>query len=105
MRSGEIDTETAWEAYRDNLEFVWSDVELLMENVDGTVVITSDHGNSFGKWGAYGHPSGLVSPELRRVPWDHYECSDKMTYQPEERSKEDTAEDTIEERLESLGYL
>lgn len=105
MRSGAIDTETAWGAYRDNLEFVWSDVELLMENVDGKVGVTADHGNCFGKWGAYGHPSGLVSPELRRVPWDSYDCSDEMTHQPEETNKEDTADDTVEERLESLGYV
>lgn len=105
MRSGAIDAETAWEAYRDNLEFVWSDVELLMENVDGKVGVTADHGNGFGKWGAYGHPSGLVFPELRRVPWDSYDCSDERTHQPEETAKEDTADDTVEERLESLGYV
>lgn len=105
MRSGAIDAETAWEAYRDNLEFIWSDVELLMKNVDGTVGVTADHGNGFGKWGVYGHPSKLVFPKLRRVPWDSYYCSDEMTHQPEEASKEDTADDTVEERLESLGYV
>lgn len=105
MRSGEIDTETAWEAYQDNLEFIWSDIELLMENVDGNVVATADHGNCFGEWGAYGHPSGLISPSLRRVPWDLYECVDEITHQPEEVSKEDTADETVEERLESLGYV
>lgn len=105
MRSGAIDVSTAWNAYRDNLEFVWSDVELLMENVEGKVGVTADHGNCFGKWGAYGHPSGLVSPELRRVPWDSYDCSDEMTHQPEEANKEDTAKDNVEERLKSLGYV
>jgi hypothetical protein len=105
MRSGAIDVETAWEAYRDNLKFVWSDVELLMENINGKAVITADHGNCFGKWGAYGHPSGLMSPALRRVPWDSYYCSDEKTHQPVEINKKDTADDTVEERLESLGYV
>ncbi|MCG1003032.1 MULTISPECIES: hypothetical protein [Halobacterium] len=105
MRSGAIDTNKAWQAYRENLEYVLEELDVIKENVDGKIAITADHGNSFGEWGSYGHPSGLQSPYLRRVPWDTYECQDKGTYYPEEQEREDTSEDTVEERLESLGYV
>lgn len=35
---------------------------------DVRVVITADHGEAFGGWGAYGHPMGMMHPAVRRVP-------------------------------------
>ncbi len=105
MRYGDIDDESTWKAYRENLEFVWEDVELLMENVDGSVVISADHGNCFGEWGTYGHPTGLPWPQLRRVPWDRYQCTDRETYVPDIRTTENKPDASVEDRLESLGYV
>jgi hypothetical protein len=105
MRYGDIGDESTWQAYRENLEFVWEDVELLMENVDGTVTISADHGNCFGEWGTYGHPTGLPWPQLRRVPWDTYQCSDQETYVPDIRATEEKPDASVEDRLESLGYV
>lgn len=42
---------------------------------DGTTVVTSDHGNHLGEFATpfpirlYGHPEGIRTPELIRVPW------------------------------------
>jgi hypothetical protein len=107
MRYGDIDDESTWQAFRDNLQFVWEDVELLMRNVDGTVAITADHGNCLGEWGTYGHPTGLPWPQLRRVPWDVYECDDEMTYdlEPKRLSDDNGSDASVEDRLESLGYV
>jgi hypothetical protein len=105
MRYEDLDSELAWQAYRDNLNFVWEDVKLLMENVNGTVTITADHGNCFGELATYGHPAGLPWPQLRQVPWDTYICVDKMTHIPEPVTDDNTPEASVEDRLESLGYV
>ena len=67
---GEIDAEGAIEAYKKNLEFVIPFVEELVEDLEGTSVITSDHGNLIGEGNFYGHPRGYSSVGLRKVPWD-----------------------------------
>jgi hypothetical protein len=37
-----------WEAYLDNLRYVLDNIEELLQNVDGKVVISADHGELFG---------------------------------------------------------
>lgn len=32
------------------------EVETVIENLLGKVVVTSDHGNGMGEWGVYAHP-------------------------------------------------
>lgn len=54
-------------AYRDNLEFVLEHVAPTRANLDGTVVITSDHGELLT--GPDAHPAGRDDPALREVPW------------------------------------
>ncbi|KZN24113.1 hypothetical protein A4G99_06585 [Haladaptatus sp. R4] len=105
MRLGSISDKDAWRAYRDNLEYVFEEVELLMENVTGTVAITADHGNAFGEWGAYGHPAGYPIPQLRRVPWDVYDCTDERTFTTTEPEKYEATATEVEDRLYDLGYM
>lgn len=76
-----------------------------MENVEGTVAVTADHGNCFGEWTTYGHPTGLLWPELRQVPWDTYKCTDEMTHIPDIDTNNRDSEVSVEDRLESLGYV
>jgi hypothetical protein len=101
---GETDIDEVWRAYDRNLEFVWSAVETLTENVDGTVVVTADHGNALGEWGVWGHRNYLVTPSLRRVPWDSYECQDERTYDPPEYTRDDGLDGDVDDRLRNLGY-
>lgn len=68
-KRGEIEHEKFEKAYISNIEFVKSQLEKIIPETDGKVVITSDHGNMFGKRGIYGHPPNLTLDELVEVPW------------------------------------
>lgn len=90
-------------AYEDNLDFIWNHVQRVMENTDGKVVVTADHGNALGEYLMWGHKPGMPHPEMRYVPWDEYDCRDQETYQPTVNESEATFD--RERQLEDLGYL
>ena len=102
LDKGFVDEQTVWEAYRDNLHLVMESVEELLEEADGRVVITSDHGNLIGERATplriplYGHPPNIYHENLRRIPW--------AVVNEKEGSRGDDVEDKIKERLRSLGY-
>lgn len=104
IRAGEIDIDEFWRVYQDNLRWVLDDVcTRLLSNCEGSVVLSSDHGNALGEWGEWHHPAGAVSPAVRRVPWATLECSDDQTVTPDwEPSNEVTA--STKEQLAALGY-
>lgn len=106
VQFGMVDRDEALAAYDANLRHVWDDVELLLENVDGTVAVTADHGNALGEWGQWGHRPGLPLPALRRVPWDVRQARDERTHTlaSKHARKNDTADAAVEDRLEALGY-
>lgn len=56
-------------SYGKNVELVLKDVEKLIKNLDGKIVITADHGELLGENGKYGHPFSTFVPELCEVPW------------------------------------
>lgn len=103
LELGLVDRDTVWEAYADNLRRVVESVEELLEEVDGTAVVTSDHGNLLGervtplRIPMYGHPPKIHHPALREVPWAVREGSST--------DSERRPEAEIEEQLESLGYV
>lgn len=103
--AGENDPEAVTRAYRENLEPVVRDVELLLENIDAeTVVITADHGNFLGERGRWGHHyEHSVHPAVRAVPYWELSAVDQQTHAPATYDREaDTA--TRRKRLEALGY-
>lgn len=106
-RQGNIDAEELWTACRDNLRWVLDDVtQRLLQNVDGKVVLTADHGNAMGELGEWGHHPGAIGPAVRKVPWAPVEAADKRTVTPDVDLQRRTAvDDTIESKLDSLGYL
>lgn len=55
-------------SYLANLRMVWAYAERLAQALDGLSVITSDHGESLGECGEYGH-AGAHWNGLRWVPW------------------------------------
>jgi hypothetical protein len=111
LRRGAVPTRRVREAYEANLQYVLAAVETLLENVDGRVVVTADHGNLFGEWGLYGHPMYTPVPALLAVPWAETTGRDRHTRDPALSPPEplpvsrvyDAAGDT--ERLEALGYV
>jgi hypothetical protein len=103
IASGRLTRDEAWEYYLDNLRWVLDDVELLLENVDAQqVIISADHGEAFGEWGAYGHSPYGEFAGLREGPWVETSATDTGRYQPEV----DTADVDIstDEQLKYLGY-
>lgn len=105
MKEGRVSHQDVWQSYRLTLETVLAEVSLLLENIDGRVVITSDHGNAFGEFGVYGHPFGCPLPSVRRVPWLSVMATDENTYAPE-KSKQDSVSSSsdVDEQLAALGY-
>lgn len=70
--TGEFTDEEIKESYMANLERAWKGgVEVLLRqlNLDNysRVIITSDHGESLGEDGRYGHNTN--TPEVHSVPW------------------------------------
>jgi hypothetical protein len=104
LKMGEVTKEEVWAGYRDNLRYVMDEIEILIKNVpvDGAV-LTSDHGNSFGEWGVYGHPWRMPLSCLLNVPWITLSTKDTGEYQPEVEVESESSVD-IEDRLKALGY-
>jgi hypothetical protein len=106
LQWGEYDIDDLIPDYKDNLRNVLEDVELLLENTDAdNVVITADHGNSYGEYGFYGHRPYLPLKGMRQVPWVETSATDRETYEPEtDSSSEAESEVTRDEMLTALGY-
>ena len=105
---GDLDPEVAIEAYYDNLRFVYDEVKKLLQNVDGKVVITADHGNALGEWNLWGHRAYVPFKAVREVPWDERICEDQHTYEPDvnlDFENTDSDEKRVQEHLEALGYV
>jgi len=75
-------------AYIENLRIVLPYVELLLHYLPGRTIITSDHGEIFGKpvtkllpIKVYGHGIGRI-PDLIKVPWLIIEEEDKLKLRP-----------------------
>lgn len=108
LRRNEKDIDTVKTVYCENLRVVLEEVEVLLNNIEGKAVISSDHGNAFGEWGIYGHPNGFLHPAVKRVPWIETVAEDSGEYMPSSKESKETVSDlamSTEDRLSSLGYL
>lgn len=109
VREGRFDVEKLKKAYADNLTLVLADVQQLVEQLDGVVVVSSDHGEAFGEGGIVSHPSRVYKKVLVEVPWLIIDKGPKQQTQPEAASETQdetsSAEDKLNERLRALGYL
>ncbi|WP_137284660.1 hypothetical protein [Halorussus salinisoli] len=112
LAASQIDEHTIKRAYAENLELVLPNVCDLADSLTGKTVITSDHGNLFGKrvtalpFEIYGHPRGVHDPELTAVPWLELPYEERRTISSSERLSEESFEsDEVDERLRDLGYV
>lgn len=104
-REGELDRADVWAAYRDNLDWVWHEVQTRLLPAlpeDASVVVTADHGNGLGEWGCWSHPPGVLAPPVRRVPV--IEIDDTGPQRQPEPVTDHDAEAAIADQLEALGY-
>jgi hypothetical protein len=105
LRTGNIDKMEAWDRYLENLAYVLEEVESLTQNVDGSVVITADHGNAFGEWFQWGHPGKVTLDCLRAVPWSQIDANDRNQREPNVEPTEKKEETALTEKLSALGYI
>jgi hypothetical protein len=66
---GKISKETIIQLYKENLIIVLKEVEKLIENLGGRIIITADHGEAFGEKFIWEHVSEIHIKELLEVPW------------------------------------
>lgn len=115
LRDGQnVPLEMVWEAYNENLDVVLTEVEALLKEINGKSVITADHGNLVGERlgpiptrRKYGHPYGVHTEELVKVPWFVAEWDTRREIQaepPVESDDDSISETELEDRLEALGY-
>jgi hypothetical protein len=103
LQWGEYPLQELKQDYRQNLKDVLDEVEILLENTDANrVLITADHGNSYGEWGFYGHRPYLPLDGMRRIPVASTSAEDKETHNPSELEFEDEVE--AKNKLRDLGY-
>lgn len=111
LRDGTVSEADVWKAYTENLDVVLPVARDLCADLTGRSVITSDHGNELGKRAfpvpirLYGHPSGLRTKNLVKVPWIVYEGTERKAITAGEmETKSSTDTEVIEDRLSALGY-
>ncbi len=110
--SDEVDIETFWEAYYENLDIVLAEVEKLLDELDRKTVISADHGNIVGERlfpvptrRMYGHPYGVHTTSLVKVPWFIVEGDERRTVRSDPPVEaESISGETVESRLEASGY-
>lgn len=107
----DIDKESLWNAYANNLRRALPYVEELIEHLMGKTVVTSDHGNMFGERASpipireWGHPPSIWTNELVKVPWLEVPYEDRKDIMSEPAVESDSEEVGVQDRLESLGYV
>jgi hypothetical protein len=105
LQQGKYTKEEIWSDYGQNLRMVLDEVKRLVNNIDGSVVISADHGNAIGEFGIYGHPGYVPVPALKRVPWVRLDAADNWTVEPENPIKPGLSNTQVEEHLQDLGYI
>jgi len=107
-----VSANSVWRAYRATLDRALPSVERLLEELDGKVVVTADHGNMVGERARpvpvveWGHPAKVYTEQLVKVPWlvHQGETRREVTEAASEEKTLDTNEAVVEQRLEDLGY-
>lgn len=108
----DIDTEEIRTLYAENLSITLPYVHQLVDELEGKIVITSDHGNIIGERAfpipirEWGHPPGIYVEELTKVPWLEIQNGDRKIIQEGKNVKldHDIDDTVVNERLRDLGY-
>jgi hypothetical protein len=121
-REGEVSPAEMRAVYAENLRYVIEQSADLIENIDGKVVLTADHGELLGegmpfwmkllhnRWDNqwhkydYGHYRNVDVPELIEVPWFElpFENRREIISEPPVSDSYDT--EGLDDKLEALGY-
>jgi len=106
FRKGYITAKELRKVYIENLQTVIPYIRRLLGELDGKIVVTSDHGEYLGEYGKAGHYEYEYSEELRMVPWLTVSSDSRPDITNEEPTDVSTiGEGTVEKRLAELGYI
>lgn len=110
VRQGRFDVKKLIQADKDNLDLALGEVQRLVGQLEGRIVITADHGEAFGEKFVIGHPPGVYIRELVEVPWLIIEKGKRrVTRSGSSESKQTTAksqeDEILTKRLRALGYM
>lgn len=93
-------------AYSENLRVSLPHVEHLLNKLNGRSVVTSDHGNEFGCFDVYGHPSNTYTKGLIKVPWFAIKTDERKQIKTGSATVGPTTEESeVKQRLKDLGYV
>ena len=109
FRFDNVTSELVWKAYQETLEITLDTLTPWVTEIEGKVVLSSDHGNLIGEWigpipaRGYGHPPSIFHDALLTVPWF------ELPYERRRTIKSDPPTDheihsTTAEQLSDLGY-
>lgn len=107
-----VTIEEVRQAYEESLDIVLDVVENALDDFDGKTIITADHGEMLGERvfpftsRVWGHSEGFSTLTLREVPWLELSSSTrrKITESEPVEADDELDHETVEERLEALGY-
>lgn len=108
---GLVEKDDVWEGYRYTLEQVLDEVDILLDNFDDRIVVTSDHGNLLGERGwpipvrVYGHPANQRMSDLIQVPWAIVEGDRRKIESGSPESESEASEREVWDQLSKLGYV
>jgi hypothetical protein len=111
LRAGIVGEDEVWRGYGRNLEYVLEEVKELLAEIEGRVVVSSDHGNMMGEWTypvpfrEYGHPMHVAQPALTNVPWAVDDGPRREVIEEEVGSTTEATSGEIQTHLEALGYI
>lgn len=100
-------------AYAADLHLVLEHVRDLVAHLDGTVVVTADHGELLGEHGHFSHTDyeEMRPEQLTTVPWLEIRqnratqsVADRIEYQEAQPTKDEEAR-IVRDRLAALGYM
>lgn len=104
LRSDEAMKKEILSKYEDNLRFVLDDIRNMLKEIEiDNIVLTADHGESFGEGHLYGHPEGNLHPIIRKVPWVELDTKNLKSEQYEQDTDGESVD--ISEHLQDLGYF
>lgn len=110
LAQGQVDKNEVWEAYRENLVSVFTELNTILSETDDRVVVTSDHGNLLGEYSwpvpvrTFGHPPNLRQRGLIEVPWVVREGRRRNITRGTVSSEAVASSEEVTDRLSSLGY-
>lgn len=106
LKDGDATLEQVISAYLDCVQHILEQVETLVKHCTGDIVITSDHGESFGQDGIYAHPPWAYSKALLEVPWIELDGQGQpLESTMVETEPDDNTPPAVAEQLEHLGYV